>query len=66
MNQIRLRAPLEIQTIEPKTYLKSANELGYDGQMLPVIELQSHSSHIDILRDNSIYDYSYTYNILSH
>ena len=28
--------------------------------------LQSHSSHIHILRDNSIYDHSYTYNILSH
>ena len=28
--------------------------------------LQSHSSHIDILRDNFIYDYSYTYTILSH
>ena len=28
--------------------------------------LQGHSSHIDILRDNSIYDHSYTYNVLSH
>ena len=29
-------------------------------------ELQSHWSQIDLLRDNSIYDYSYTYNILSN
>ena len=37
VNQIRLRAPLEIQTIQPKKYLKSTNELEYDGHMLPIL-----------------------------
>ena len=37
INQIRLREPLEIQTIHPKKYLKLTNELGYDGHMLPIL-----------------------------
>ena len=37
MGQIRLREPLEIQTIQAKKYLKLTNELGYDGHMLPIL-----------------------------
>ena len=64
-HKITLREP--IQTQQPKEYLKWFNDLqSDDGQMLPILtNLQSHSSHIDILKDNSTYDYSYTYNILS-
>ena len=49
-------------------YLKWTNELGYDGHTLPKLMNYKviRSSHIDILRNNSIFDYSYTYNILSH
>ena len=59
---MRFSEPLEIQTIQPEKCLKQTNELGYDGHMLPTYTngLQSHSSHIDILRDNSIYDNSHT------
>ena len=55
-----------MQTIQPKKYLKLTNELGYDGHMLSILINYSHSSCIDILRENFIYDYSYTYNTLSH
>ena len=34
INQIRLREPLEIQTIQPKKYMKYAKEFGYAGHML--------------------------------
>ena len=34
--QIRLREPLEIQTIRPKNYLKWTNELGDDGHLIPI------------------------------
>ena len=37
INQIRLREPLEIQTIHPKKYLTLTNELGYNGHMLPIL-----------------------------
>ena len=37
INQIRLREPLEIQTIQPKKYMKYAIEFRYDGQMLPIL-----------------------------
>ena len=40
-----------------------AKEFGYAGHMLPIL-INYHSSHIDILRDNSIDDHSYTYKIL--
>ena len=36
INQIKLREPLEIQTIHPKKYLTQTNDLGYDGHMLPI------------------------------
>ena len=50
-----------------KKYLKWTNELqSDDGHMLLTLTyIQSHSSHIDILKDNSTYHYSNTYNILS-
>ena len=34
-----MREPLEIQTIQPKKYLKLTNELGYNGNMLPILEM---------------------------
>ena len=37
INQIRLREPIEIQTIHHKKYLKLTNELGYDRHMLPML-----------------------------
>ena len=37
INQIRLREPLEIQTIQPKMYMKYAKEFGYVGQMQPIL-----------------------------
>ena len=37
INQIRLREPLETQTIQPKQYMKYAKEFGYAGQMLPIL-----------------------------
>ena len=36
-NQIRLREPLEIQTIQPEKYLKCPNEYGHVGHMLPIL-----------------------------
>ena len=64
MNQIRLREPLEIQTIQPKKFMKNAKEFGYAGQMLPILINYIVIHHI--LRDNPIDDQSCTYNILSH
>ena len=58
--------------MQPEKYLKYSNKFGYAGHMLPMTYvtytylLQGDSSHIDIYRDNSINDNSYTYNILSH
>ena len=66
INQIRLKKPLEIHTIQPKKYLKWTSEFEYNGHKKLIINTYSHSSHIDILKDNSTTDYSYTYNILSH
>ena len=37
INQIRLWEPLEILTIEPKKYMKYANEFGYAGQIQPIL-----------------------------
>ena len=37
INQIRLIEPLEIQTIQPKNYMKYAKEFGYSGHMLPIL-----------------------------
>ena len=37
INQIRLREPLDIQTVQPKKYMKYAKEFGYAGQMLPIL-----------------------------
>ena len=37
IKQIRLREPLEIQTIQPKKYMKYAKEFGYAGHMLPIL-----------------------------
>ena len=37
MNLIRLREPLEIQTIRPKKYMKYAKEFMYAGLMLPLL-----------------------------
>ena len=34
MNQITIREPLEIQTVQPQKYLKCTNELEYNGHML--------------------------------
>ena len=34
INQIRLREQLEMQTLQPKKYLKYTNEFGYAGRML--------------------------------
>ena len=68
INQIKFREPLEIQTIQPKEYMKCAKEFGYAAGPYAIYTnyLHGYSSHIDILRDNSIDDQSYTYNILSH
>ena len=35
INQIRLWEPLEIETIQPKKYIKYAKEFGFTGHMLP-------------------------------
>ena len=49
-------------------YLKWTNDLQHSGDMVPklinykVIRIY----HIDILKVTSTYDYSYTYNTLSH
>ena len=37
INQIRLREPFEIQTIQPEKYSKYYNEFGYAGHMLPTL-----------------------------
>ena len=37
INQIRLREPLEIQTIQPKKSMKYTKEFGYAGHMLPIL-----------------------------
>ena len=37
INQIRLREPLDIQTIQPKNDMKYATESGYAGHMLPIL-----------------------------
>ena len=37
INQIRLREPLEIQTIQPKKYTKYVKEFGYASHMLPIL-----------------------------
>ena len=37
INQIRLREPLEIQTIQPKKCMKYAKQFVYAGQMLPIL-----------------------------
>ena len=37
INQIRLREPLEIQTIQPEKYLKYSNQFGYAGHILPIL-----------------------------
>ena len=37
INQIRLREPLEAQTIQPKKYMKYAKKFGYAGHMLPIL-----------------------------
>ena len=37
INQIRLREPFEIQTIQPKKYLTFTNELENNGHMLPTL-----------------------------
>ena len=50
INQIRLREPLELQTIQPKKYLKCTNALGYEGHMLPI--LVSYSSQGKLLAFN--------------
>ena len=60
INQIRLREPLEIQTIQNKMYMKWTTEFEYNGNLLHNY-MQSHSSLLDILKDNFTYDYSYTY-----
>ena len=67
LNQIRLMEPLQIQTIQPEKYLKYSNEFQYDGHILPILISYKVIHHTcDIYRDNSIYDPSYSYNILSH
>ena len=45
------------------------NELEHNCHMLPILiyyEVIRHNPHVDILKDNSTYDYSYTYHIVSH
>ena len=37
ISQIRLREPLEIQTIQPEKYMKYAKEFGYAGHILPIL-----------------------------
>ena len=37
MNQIRLREPLKVQTIQPNKYMKYAKEFGYAAHMLPIL-----------------------------
>ena len=37
INQIRLREPLEIQTKQPKKYMKYAKEFGYAGHIIPIL-----------------------------
>ena len=37
INQIRFREPLEIQTVQPKKYMKYVKEFGYAGHMLKII-----------------------------
>ena len=34
---MRLREIFEIQTIQPKKYMKYAKEFGYTGHMLPIL-----------------------------
>ena len=46
--------------------MKYATEFGHAGHMLPIQINYGHSTHIGILRDNSIVDQPYTYNILTH
>ena len=46
--------------------MKYAKEFGYTGQMLPILINYMVIHHTLPLRDNSINDQSYTYNILSH
>ena len=67
INQIRLRQSLDIHTIQHKKYLKWTTEFEYDGLKLPIlITYKVISSHLDILKDNSTCDYSYTYYTLAH
>ena len=63
LNQIWLREPLEILTIQPTKYLKWTTEFEYNGHELLIHINYSQSSHLDILKDNSTYSYSYTYNM---
>ena len=56
-------SPLEIQTIQPTKYLKLTTEFEYNGHELLIHINYSQSSHLDILKDNSNYSHSYTYNI---
>ena len=56
--------------MQPKKYFKWTTECECNGHKLPMVAVviscwQSHSSRLDILKDNSTYDYSYTMNILS-
>ena len=37
INRIRLREPLEVQTIQHQNYLKWTYEFRYDGQILPML-----------------------------
>ena len=57
-----------MQTTQPKKYLRWTNDLRDNGHMLPIpinYKVIRHTLPY-VLRDNYIYDYSYTYNILSH
>ena len=53
INQIRLWETLEIQTRQPKKYMKYSKEFVYAGQMLPILinYMVIHHLHMDILRD---------------
>ena len=66
LNQIRLKEPMEIQTIQPIKYLKWTTEFEYNGHEQLMLINYSHSSHIEILKYNCTYAYSYTHNIFSH
>ena len=37
IKQIRLREPLDIQTIQPKKHMKYAKEFGFAGHLLPIL-----------------------------